>query len=90
MRQNIPDGWKENTASNGHVLLFKLYETGSIAKSITTLDKIKEIIIANENAQYVYFTLSNDYITITLNDLGNDELIGGFIMLAEEIDKKLS
>lgn len=90
MEQNVPNGWKQNTADDGHVLLFKLYKTDSIAKSITSLDKIKEIVLANENAQYVGFTLSNDYITVTLNDLGNDELIGTFIMLAEEIDNKLA
>ena len=90
MRQNVPDGWKQNTANDGHALLYKLYKTGSIAKSITALDKIKKMVLANENAQYVGFTLSNDYMTVTLNGLGRDELIGTFIMRAEEIDKKLA
>lgn len=61
-----------------------------MAKTIMTLDKIKGRVLASENAKYVGFTLSNDYITITLNDVGSNELVGAFIKLAEEINKKLA
>jgi len=90
MSQNLLKGWKQNITDDGHTLLFKLYETGSLSRSVAALDKIKELVLANKNAEYVGFTLSNDFLTVTLNNLGKNELVGQFIILANEIDKLLA
>lgn len=89
MDKELPKGWRQNIADDGHVLFFKLYKTGTLSKSLESLDKIRTIVLSHRDAQYVGFTLSNDFLTVTLNDLGKNELVEEFIVLAEKIDRSL-
>ena len=84
------NGWKQRSTESGYDLLFKLYKTDNLATSIEFLNKIKDVVLGHSKNKYIGFSLSNDYLTVTLNDLGKNEPIKQYKDLTKEIDKLLN
>jgi len=69
---NLPAGWKKGATSTDNDSLFKLYKMESLAASFAALDHVRQAVLEGDFKECTFITLSNDALTITINDLGED------------------
>jgi len=77
-------------AKSGTDLLFKFIKTGDLATTFDYFNKISQIILDSGQREHIHLALSNDFLTISLNDLGKEESLEDFIKIADLINSALA
>ncbi len=82
----VPDGWKINDTSNGNRMLFKFFKADSLKESFKRSSEISPVILDSGYAGQINLSLSNDFVTISLNDLGQENNIEQYYPLANKLN----
>lgn len=85
----LPAGWKKGATSTENDSLFKIYKTDSIIVTFDFLDRIKQTILASDFKTCTFMTLSNNVLTVTINDLGDKKPLEELIAFAKILDSLL-
>jgi hypothetical protein len=86
---DLPQGWKKGATSTENNSLFKVYKTNSMTLTFDYLDRIKQTLLSSGFKSCTYITLSNDYLTVTINDLGDKKPLEEMVLFAKVIDSIL-
>jgi hypothetical protein len=87
--EHIPAGWKKGASNTDSDSLFKIYKIDGIQTAFVCLERVKQAILASDLRACTFVTLSNDALTITINDLGEKKPLGEIIAFAEDLDSLL-
>jgi len=82
----IPAGWKNGKEHAGHDTLFKIFKTDDIETTFDYFERIKAEILNGAFRSSTFFTMSNDCLTITLNDIDANKTLDELIDQAKVID----
>ncbi|MDZ7786442.1 MAG: hypothetical protein U5L95_04970 [Candidatus Saccharibacteria bacterium] len=83
---DLPVGWKKGATSTENDSLFKVYKTGNIDTAFDYLYRIKQTVLDSDFRGCTFITLSSDFLTITINDLGDKKPLEAIIAFAKDID----
>jgi len=87
--ENLPTGWKKGATSTENESLFKIYKTKDIKVTFNYFDRIKQTILDRSFKSCTFMTLSNDVLTVTINDLGDKKPLEEIIAFAKVLDSLL-
>lgn len=82
----LPKNWQLIDAEKGGNILFSLYEVSSFEDAYLKLNSVYDTIYESGLTQHISIDLNSDYITITLNALGELPDLTEFYTLAKKLD----
>lgn len=86
---DLPEGWKKGATSTKNNSLFKIYKTEDIKNTFDHFDRIKQAILDSDFRSCTFITLSNDVLTVTINDLGDKKTLEEIISFANTLNSLL-
>ena len=85
---NLPEGWKLVPTKNKNKVLFRLVKVKDIEEAFQSVNEVSEPILAFQKRKEISISINDDFLTISLNDLGNEK-IDDFIAIAQSINNIL-
>lgn len=84
--ENLPAGWRKGTTNTEYCSIFKIYKTRDVTVTFSCFNRISAAILDSEYRAVTFLTLSNDVLTVTINDLGGAYSLDRLIAFAHTID----
>lgn len=89
MNNDLPAGWRRGVSNTAYDSLLKIYKTRDAGITYDYFDRIAKTILDSDFRSSTFITMSNDALTITLNDLGGANTLEELVAFARTLDSLL-